>query len=132
MFLSHSDIWVISQYSSASVEEQAFIRPAHLGSAPDMIYDDLPRNLDYLDNSFHLPGGLKEQGDTLDIDSEKVQVLRDAIPTSSVTDGIISNIGGETIRMLDDRGINVIEGHFENVHQESSDKFGRCVKRGSL
>ncbi len=44
----------------ASVEDLAFKKMPEVGPAPDMIFDDLPTNLDYLDESFGAAAGLRE------------------------------------------------------------------------
>jgi len=76
-----------------------------------MIYDDLPQNLDYLDSSYGLAGGVRELPDEEFHDSDtEGNAARNINPQT----GVISNLGGETIRMLDGRGIHVAEGHFES------------------
>ena len=96
----------------ASLDEHAFTRPPDLGTTADMINDDLPRNLDYLDSSYGLAGGVRVlQDDTFEFEEDEPSDLS----TSPKSPGIISNLGGETIRILDDRGIHVTEGHFEKI-----------------
>lgn len=79
-----------------------------------MIFDDLPRNLDYLDESFGAAGGLRElrDDDVDEFDDEEV------FPISSSDgdfDGVVSKIGGETIRMLRPEGIQLVNNHFDNL-----------------
>ena len=45
--------------SKGSLDEQAFQRQPVIGPLPDMINDDLPRNLEYLDASFGAAAGLR-------------------------------------------------------------------------
>ena len=81
-----------------------------------MICDDLPTNLDYLDESFGTAAGLRElrDDDLDDFDEEDVEIS----PTQGVTQtGIISKIGGETIKMLCQE-IRTIENYFDNLPPE--------------
>ena len=47
------------QSDVASLDEDAFRRPPEVGPAPDMIYDDVPTKLEYLDVSFSASAGLR-------------------------------------------------------------------------
>lgn len=78
-----------------------------------MINDDLPKNPDYLDVSYGTAGGLREidDNDLLDFDNE---------PKLNVG-GVISNFGGETVRMLNDKRITIIDHFFENIVPEPAD-----------
>lgn len=106
------------------MDENAFRRMPDLGPAPDMIHDDLPTNLDYLDASFGAAAGLREllDDDLFDVEPELAQGPGAAAPG---IEGVISNIGGETIRMLVSEGIHVVEGHFENIPQDTIDVSSR-------
>lgn len=87
-----------------------------VGPAPDMIYDDLPTNMDYLDESFGAAAGLRElRDDDLDefendVEDEPISAL--ATPGET---GIVSRVGGETIKILQPEGIQVKEGYFDNL-----------------
>ncbi|KAF8590435.1 hypothetical protein K439DRAFT_1657242 [Ramaria rubella] len=104
----------------ASVDEHAFKGVLDLGPAPDMVGDDLPTNLDYLDASFGAAAGLRElrDDDLFDFESDKLDLSRNTPVTARGAEGLISNLGGETIRMLDPQGIHFVEGYFENIPQE--------------
>ena len=104
----------------ASVDEHAFRRIPDVGSAPDMINDDLPSNLDYLDASFGTAAGLRElRDDDLDeFDPEDSETGRVTPTQSSQQVGVISNVGGETIKML--RPLNIVEHHFDTLPPDSA------------
>ncbi|KAH7871768.1 uncharacterized protein C8R40DRAFT_529797 [Lentinula edodes] len=98
----------------SSVDNFAFKKLPEIGPAPDMIYDDLPRNPDYLDESFGAAGGLRElrEEDLNDFDDEEV------IPTPSSDEdinGVVSRLGGETIRILRPEGLQLVESHFDSL-----------------
>ena len=87
-----------------------------------MIHDDLPTNLDYLDESFGTAAGLRELRDD-DLDDFDVEDLLSFKRTSEITasqSGIISSIGGETIRILRPEGIQVTENYFELLPREAA------------
>lgn len=88
-----------------------------------MIHDDLPTNLDYLDASFGPAAGLREfrDDDLLDFEPHESNSGRNTPTSAPGIDGVIANFGGETIRILDPRGIRVVERHFENIPQEAAD-----------
>ncbi|KAJ4487878.1 hypothetical protein J3R30DRAFT_861953 [Lentinula aciculospora] len=99
----------------SSVDNSAFKRVPEIGPAADMIYDDLPRNLDYLDESFGAAGGLRElrEEDLNDFEDDE-----EVFPMSSSDDdlgGVVSRVGGETIRMLRPGGLEVVDNHFDNL-----------------
>jgi autophagy-related protein 2 len=103
---------------TGSLDEAAFSKPPEIGPAPDMIYDDLPTNLDYLDESFGAAAGLREltdddfdEFDTTEIDARNVSV-------SESSTGIISSVGGETIKLLEEDGINIIEDYYDTLPRE--------------
>lgn len=102
---------------AASVEEHAFHRMPELGPAPDMINDDLPTNLDYLDDSFGTAAGLRELRDD-DLDDFDREDLADFGPVPGsvpLQSNVISSVGGETIRMIAPQGIHIVEHYFNTL-----------------
>jgi autophagy-related protein 2 len=87
-----------------------------------MINDDLPTNLDYLDESFGTAAGLRElRDDDLDDFDTKEQEIGQMTPTTSAAQlGIISKIGGETIKILRPEGIQIIDNYFDYLPSEST------------
>ncbi len=85
-----------------------------------MIYDDLPTNLDYLDESFSAAAGLRElrDDDLEDFDNEGTDETQ--IPDDQRV-GIVSKVGGETIKMLRPEGIHPVEHYFDNLQPEPMD-----------
>jgi autophagy-related protein 2 len=83
-----------------------------------MIYDDLPSNPDYLDVSFGAAAGLCElNDDDLDMDdqSRREQTGDTDFPSYSADKGVISSVGGETIRVLDPNGLHVVDNFFNTL-----------------
>jgi autophagy-related protein 2 len=74
-----------------------------------MIYDDLPSNMDYLDESFSAAAGLRElnDDDLLDFENDSVAALSQGP----------NNV--ETINMLEP--VEITEDYFETLPPESSD-----------
>ncbi|KAJ6496744.1 hypothetical protein C8R47DRAFT_1115401 [Mycena vitilis] len=104
----------------ASVDDLAFKRVPEVGPPPDMINDDLPTNMDYLDESFGAAAGLRELRDE-DLDDFDVD---DSLEPAA---GLVSKVGGETVKMLRPQGLRVVEHHFDNLPPDTSDgstKFG--------
>ncbi|KAJ3809145.1 hypothetical protein F5876DRAFT_44505 [Lentinula aff. lateritia] len=98
----------------SSVDNFAFKKLPEIGPAPDMIYDDLPRNPDYLDESFGAAGGFRElrEEDLNDFDDGEVL----STPSSDEDiNGVVSRLGGETIRILRPEGLQLVESHFDNL-----------------
>lgn len=91
-----------------SLDEEAFKTLPEVGAAPDMINDDLPSNLDYLDESFGAAAGFREIRDD-EFDEE------DFPASNANAERVVSNVGGETIRILSDSGIKIVEHHFDNL-----------------
>lgn len=109
-----------SVYGLASLDNDAFKRPPDIGPAPDMIYDDLPTNLDYLDESFGTAAGLRELRDD---DLEDFDVEGGDSDTAVLDDGgvgVTSKVGGETIKMLYAE-IGGVENYFDNLPPEPMD-----------
>lgn len=74
-----------------------------------MIYDDLPTNLDYLDESFGAAAGLRELTDE-DLDEfDEPDMVSLAANRST----------GETIKIFDQDGINIIEDYYDSVPREA-------------
>lgn len=91
-----------------SLDEEAFKALPEVGAAPDMINDYLPSNPDYLDESFGAAAGFREIRDD-EFDEED-------IPASDANaEGVLSNVGGETVRIFSDSGIKIVEHHFDNL-----------------
>ncbi|KAF9650852.1 hypothetical protein BDM02DRAFT_3092255 [Thelephora ganbajun] len=97
-----------------SLDEEAFKMLPEVGAAPDMINDDLPSNPDYLDESFGAAAGFREIRDD-EFDEEDIPV------SNANAEGVTSDVGGETIRMLSDSGIKIVEHHFDNLPPDGSD-----------
>lgn len=101
-----------------SIDQHAFKDVPEVGAAPDMIYDDLPSNPDYLDVSFGAAAGLRElDDDDLDMDDQSRSELTGGIdsPSYSAEKGVISSVGGETVRLLDPNGLHVVENFFNTL-----------------
>ncbi|KAL0581534.1 autophagy-related protein 2 [Marasmius crinis-equi] len=105
----------------SSIDDLAFKRIPQIGPAPDMIYDDLPTNPDYLDESFGAAAGLRELRDE-DLDDFDDSYIG---PVTSVEEaqrpGLISKFGGETIRMLRPEGLHTVENYFDHLPPETTD-----------
>lgn len=101
----------------SSIDDLAFKRVPDVGPAPDMIYDDLPTNLDYLDESFSAAAGLRElrDDDLEDFDNEGTNETQ--IPDDQLV-GIVSKVGGETIKILRPEGIHPVEHYFDDLQPE--------------
>ncbi|KAJ6630872.1 hypothetical protein B0H10DRAFT_2160244 [Mycena sp. CBHHK59/15] len=105
----------------ASVDDLAFKRVPEVGPAPDMINDDLPTNMDYLDESFGAAAGLRELRDD-DLDDFDVEDSVDrGSPPPGVTPGIVSKVGGETIKILRPEGLHIVENYFDTIPPDTSD-----------
>lgn len=94
-----------------SVDEAAFRTVPEVGAAPDMIADDLPVNMDYLDESFGAAAGLREltEDDMDEFDATYTPDIDYDDPS------IISRVGGETIRILEPEGLDIVENHFNTL-----------------
>ncbi len=102
----------------ASVEDLTFKRMPEVGAAPDMISDDLPTNMYYLDDSFGTAAGLREicDDDLEDFDDEEIPAQ------SSGDSNVISRAGGETIKIFDPNGLDVVEDYFLTVPPEANNR----------
>lgn len=89
-----------------------------------MINDDLPKNPDYLDESFGAAAGLRE------LDDDEFDESDDHSPTTFDNDldddeGNTSTYGGETIRMLRPEGLQIVEHYFDTMTPDSVDGDNR-------
>lgn len=85
-----------------------------------MINDDLPSNLDYLDDSFGTAAGLRELRDD-DLDDFGLDESESGRKTPTPGDqllGITSNVGGETIKII--RPLNIVEHHFDALPPDAA------------
>jgi autophagy-related protein 2 len=101
-----------------SIDQHAFRSIPEVGAAPDMIYDDLPSNPDYLDVSFGAAAGLRElDDDDLDVDDSSQSKLMGSanLPPYPADKGVISSVGGETIKLLDPNGLHAVENFFSTL-----------------
>lgn len=97
-----------SRSNEASLDEQAFKRQVpQVGQTPDLVEDDLPQNLEYLDDAFSPAGGLRA--------FDELDDFEDEYAISYDQPGIIGKYGGETIRLLDAKGLHAIENYFETL-----------------
>lgn len=95
-----------------------------IGPAPDMISDDLPTNLDYLDESFGAAAGLREL-----VDEDLDQFSDGEVDIQSTVDDphIVSRIGGETIKVFDPKGLDLLEDYFLSIPPEKSERMSQYV-----
>lgn len=114
--------------SSASLDEQAFRRIPDVGTAADMINDDLPTNPYYLDEDFGSAAGLRELQDD-DLDDFDVNEYSCATPVAGKVN-VVSNIGGETIRII--KPIRAIEHHYDTIPPENTGDMARYVFFSSI
>jgi len=109
-----------------SIDESAFRKPPEIGPTPDMIYDDLPTNLDYLDESFGTAAGLRELTDD-DLDEFDIRDIANPIAPVSANTRVVSSVGGETIKMLSEDGIKIIDDYYDTLPRENIDERPSCV-----
>ncbi|TRM57600.1 hypothetical protein BD626DRAFT_514419 [Schizophyllum amplum] len=106
--------------SALYVDEQAYPRVPDIGPAPDLIIDDLPTNPDYLDESFGAAAGLRElRDDDLEDFDDEAEEIPVYTPSGSQA-GVISRVGGETIKILRPEGIHITENHLTPYRQSPS------------
>ncbi|KAG6845341.1 hypothetical protein H0H87_010798 [Tephrocybe sp. NHM501043] len=112
----------------ASIDDLAFKKVPEVGPAPDMISDDLPTNLDYLDESFGAAAGLRELRDD-DLDEFDDKETLPEYPESTMDGtGVVSRVGGETIKMLRPEGITTTEDYFDSLApQAMHEEFGETT-----
>ncbi|KAF8654120.1 hypothetical protein AX16_003652 [Volvariella volvacea WC 439] len=108
----------------ASIEDMAFKQEAlEIGPTADMIFDDLPTNMNYLDESFGTAGGLRELTDD-DLD----EFEDDGALAPHVTDPKVGTVnmvgGGETIKMFTQE-VKVEEYYFDHIPTEAANQSAR-------
>jgi autophagy-related protein 2 len=110
---------------SASVEDLAFKRAPEVGPTGDMIYDDLPSNLDYLDTHFGAAAGLRElrDEDLDDFDDEELFFHHGGVADANT----VSKVGGETIKIFESGGLGIIEDHFLIIPPEKSHSMSEYI-----
>jgi len=99
-----------------------------VGSAPDMINDDLPTNRYYLDDSFGPAAGLREICDD-DLDEFDTE---DTTASDSNDPSIVSRVGGETIKILDIKGLETVDDYFLNIPAEANTRPSEYVDIQSI
>ena len=82
-----------------------------------MISDDLPANQDYLDASFGTAAGLRELRDD-DFEEFDAEERTDRNTPVIGQLGIVSNVGGETVRILKPLTFN--EHHFDTISPDTT------------
>ncbi|KZO99279.1 hypothetical protein CALVIDRAFT_534256 [Calocera viscosa TUFC12733] len=99
----------------SSVEEDTFRQVPELGSVPDMVKDDLPTNEDYLGTTFpprkgfKVPDPFAEEDD----DFDEIESPEETLSNARILDPeIISQIDGETIRMVHPDALFTVENYF--------------------
>ncbi|KAF9227681.1 hypothetical protein BS17DRAFT_774146 [Gyrodon lividus] len=102
---------------TASLDEQAFKILPEVGSTADMIRDDLPANLDYLDASFGTAAGLRELRDD-DLEDFNTEEQSDRTTPMAGEIGIVSKVGGETVRIL--RPFSFVEHYFDTTPPDTA------------
>lgn len=109
----HSNHYRVAKFQRiASLDEHAFRLIPEVGSTADMISDDLPANQDYLDASFGAAAGLRElRDDDLEGFDVEEQTGRNTPVMGQL--GIVSNVGGETIRIL--KPFAFVERYFDTI-----------------
>lgn len=86
--------------------------------------DDLPSNMDYLDDSF----GRVPSKYQIEEDEEDDFSVYDTQSIAVGQDGVVSLIGGETIKLLQPEGLNIVEHHFDTLLPESVGSDQQCVQ----
>lgn len=107
-----------NQRLTGSLDEHAFRRVPEVGSIADMISDDLPANLDYLDASFGTAAGLRElrDDDLEDFNTEEQSGRTTPVPGET---GVVSNVGGETVRIF--KKFSFTEHYFDTIAPDTSE-----------
>jgi autophagy-related protein 2 len=109
----------------ASVEDFAFKVAPEIGPSGDLIQDDLPTNLDYLDESFGSAAGLRElREEDLDEFDDDEENGTQGVPDDPST---VSKIGGETIKIFESDGLEAVEGYFLSIPPDTSQGSSQYV-----
>ena len=89
-----------------------------IGPSGDLIKDDLPTNLDYLDEAFGSAAGLRElrEEDLDEFDDDEGSGAQSIADDPST----VSKIGGETIKIFDSDGLEAVEGFFLSIPPDTS------------
>ena len=112
-----------------TLDENAFRRLAPaLSYDPDMVEDDLPTNPDYIDVSYGSAAGVR---DLTDEDLDEFDDGGRLTPTQG-NRGVVSVTGGETIKMLTQDGLNIIEGYYDNLPLNTDNLVSEYVSRTSV
>ena len=103
------------------MDENAFQRAPDLGPEPDMIEDDLPKNPDFIDASYGPGAGARPmtEEDLEDFEDDYFGGRKTPTQEGVNSVGVVSSVGGETIRMTTSEGIKIIEGYYNNLPPES-------------
>ncbi|KDQ33527.1 hypothetical protein PLEOSDRAFT_22057 [Pleurotus ostreatus PC15] len=103
----------------STVEEHAFNVNPEVGPAIDMIHDDLPTNVYYLDEHFGSAAGLREvRDDDLDDFDGGDDIVAGGPVDVSLTlrnTGVTSDVGSETVKMLQPQGIHIVENYYDSL-----------------
>lgn len=84
----------------------AFDKALELSDSPEYLQDDVPANMKYLADPVK-----KKRAST-----SSAQALQ----STERSGQIISDIDGETIKMLDPRGLNIIEDFLQNPREDAA------------
>jgi len=95
-----------------------------------MIYDDLPTNPEYLDESFGSAAGLREFSDDEleDLEDPCDEFDTKNIEFMEIKPGGTSSHNGETIKVYSE-GINVLEEYYENLPAAQQGSIVACVSK---
>jgi len=87
-----------------------------------MIDDDLPKNADFIDASYGPAAGARPitEEDLEDFEGEGEHGGRSTPTLRGPGAGILFSFGGETIRLMTNEGIRIIEGYYDNLPPESN------------
>ncbi|KIO29524.1 hypothetical protein M407DRAFT_70393 [Tulasnella calospora MUT 4182] len=102
----------------ASIDENAFASAPEVDVGGDLMQDDLPTNLDFLDTAYGTSGGVTVYSDDefedLSPIDESPQVASASTP-STPENKSLSTFKGETVRILGSGPINIIEDFYDTV-----------------
>jgi autophagy-related protein 2 len=86
-----------------------------------MVEDDLPKNADFIDASYGPAAGARPmtEEDLEDFEEDHNGGRRTPTQRGSDATGILSSFGGETIRLMANEGIRIIEGYYDNLLPET-------------